>query len=98
MQSVRIQTAVDSEMSLDFVRLDMSKPCDSHSIVMRKELRGAALPVADALRSARRKKLRECGVTRARYVRVNGAKSKGIKTLARSQGTTLPHATITWTV
>jgi hypothetical protein len=47
MQSVRIQLTVDSEMSLEFARLDMSKPCDSHAIVMRKELRGAALPGAD---------------------------------------------------
>ena len=30
MQSVRIQLTVDSEMSLEFARLDMSKPSDSH--------------------------------------------------------------------
>ena len=32
MQSVRIQLTVDSEMSLEFARLDMSKPCDTHAI------------------------------------------------------------------
>ena len=31
-------------MSLEFVRLDTSIPCDSHAIVMRKECREAALP------------------------------------------------------
>ena len=43
MQPVRIQLTVNREMSREFVRLDMSKPCDSHAIIMRKELRGAAL-------------------------------------------------------
>jgi hypothetical protein len=51
MQSVRMQPTVEGEMSLEFVRLDMSKPCDSHSIVMRKESRGAALHMDDSSRS-----------------------------------------------
>ena len=43
MQSVRTQLTVDSEMSLEFARLDTSKSCDSHAIVMRRERR-ASLP------------------------------------------------------
>jgi len=31
-------------VSFEFARLDVSKPCDSHAIVMKKELREAALP------------------------------------------------------
>ncbi len=69
MQSVRIQLTVDSEMSLEFARLDMSKPCDSHAFVMRKELRGAALPGADVPCSGQKEKLGECGVTGRRGAR-----------------------------
>ena len=94
MQSVRIQLTVDSEMSLEFARLDMSKPCDSHAIVMRKELRGAALPGADVPCSGQKEKLGECGVTGRRGGRVNAPSG----TLARSQVTTLSHAKLTWTV
>jgi hypothetical protein len=56
MQSVRIQLTVDSEMSLEFARLDMSKPSDSHGqLSWRKELRGAALPGADVPCSGQKK-------------------------------------------
>jgi len=51
MPSVRIQLTVGSEMSLDFARFDVSKLCDTHAIVMRKELCGAALPGRDVPRS-----------------------------------------------
>jgi hypothetical protein len=36
---------------------------DSHAIVVRKELRGAALPGADLPWSGQKRKLGECGVT-----------------------------------
>jgi hypothetical protein len=64
MTSVRIQLTVGNEMSLQFARLDMSKLSDTHAIVMRKELCGAALPGSNARRSGRKRKVGECIVTR----------------------------------
>ena len=64
-------------MSLEFARLDMSKPCDSHAIVMRKELRGPRCPEPRCRALARKRKLGECGVTgRPRRFRVNATKSR----------------------
>jgi hypothetical protein len=96
MQSVRIQLTVDVEMSLEFARLDMSKPCDSHAIVMRKELRGAALPGADVPCSGQKEEAGRvrCCWTPGGVFRVNAPS----RTLARSQVTTLPHAKLTRTV
>jgi hypothetical protein len=50
-------------VSLEFTRLDMSKPCDSHAIVMRKRMREAALPERTWRTLARKRKQGECGVT-----------------------------------
>ena len=94
MQSVRIQLTVDSEMSLEFARLDMSKPCDSHAFVMRKELRGAALPGADVPCSGQKEEAGRVRCYRTPGGRVNAPSG----TLARSQVTTLSHPKLTWTV
>jgi hypothetical protein len=60
---VRIRFTVGSEMSLEFARLDVSKLGDTHAIVMRKELCGAAPPGSDVRRSGRKRKVGECVVT-----------------------------------
>jgi hypothetical protein len=63
MSSVRIQLTVGSEMSVEFARLDMSKLGDTHAIVMRKELCGAAPPRSNVRRSGRKRTVGECVVT-----------------------------------
>ncbi len=77
MSSVRIQLTVGSEMSLEFARLDMSKLGDTHAIVMRKELRGAALPGSDVPRLGRKRKVGECVLPDARGVSRVNATSQG---------------------
>src|SRR5580704_17147125 len=77
MQSVRIQLTVDSEMSLEFARLDMSKLVtvtgNCHGERNCAEPR-CPEPTCRAL--ARKRKLGECGVTGRRGVRVNATKSR----------------------
>ena len=77
MQRTRAQPTVDSDVSLELDRFDTSKLCDSHAIVMRKELRGAALPDQKCRALGRKRKLGDCDVTGHRGLfRVDATKSK----------------------
>jgi hypothetical protein len=52
-------------VSFEFARLDTSKSCDSHAIIVREEPRDASLPETDVACSVYEEKAGECDVADA---------------------------------